>query len=215
MTTEAAESAHHSPLKRQQSEAREDSGREKRAASDGKPGEGSRDLVLRILCPGKRTGSIIGKGGSIIKSIRDDTNAKIKIAEAVSGVDERIVIVSGPEDPNSDWTPAQEALIRVINQISDVSATANDMKVDVDDSDIGVEESKSPGPVTARILIQSTQIGCILGKGGSIITNMRNESGSNIRVMPKDQIPGCALPSDELVQVKFTFTPFYPVFNPS
>jgi poly(rC)-binding protein 2/3/4 len=41
----------------------------------------------------------------------------------------------------------------------------------------------------------------LLGKGGKIIEQMREETGAQIRILPKEQLPGCALPTDELVQV--------------
>lgn len=55
------------------------------------------DAVYRILCPAQKIGSVIGKGGSIIKTLRQDSGAKIKIADAIPGVEERVIIISGPE----------------------------------------------------------------------------------------------------------------------
>ena len=57
--------------------------------------------------------------------------------------------------------------------------------------------------MTARLLISSNQIGCLLGKGGSIIAEMRKSSRANIRIWGKDQIPNCALEDEEVVQVCF------------
>lgn len=57
------------------------------------------------------------------------------------------------------------------------------------------------GIVTTRLLVPTNQIGCLLGKGGSIIEDMRRATRANIRILPKDTLPRCALESDELVQV--------------
>lgn len=57
----------------------------------------------------------------------------------------------------------------------------------------------------ARILVSSNQIGCLLGKGGSIITEMRKLSGAHIRILGKDQVPKCASEDEEVVQV-FVFS---------
>jgi len=54
------------------------------------------DAVFRILCPSQRIGSVIGKGGNIIKNLRQESGAKIKIADAILGVDERVIIISSP-----------------------------------------------------------------------------------------------------------------------
>lgn len=57
--------------------------------------------------------------------------------------------------------------------------------------------------VTARLLVSSSQIGCLLGKGGSIIAEMRKLSRAHIRILGKDQIPKCASEDEEVVQVCF------------
>lgn len=55
--------------------------------------------------------------------------------------------------------------------------------------------------VMARLLVSSNQIGCLLGKGGAIIAEMRKLSRAHIRILGKDQIPKCALEDEEVVQV--------------
>ena len=55
------------------------------------------ELVFRLLCPSDKIGSVIGKGGSIIYNLRKETGARIKIANAVPGSDERVIIVSAFE----------------------------------------------------------------------------------------------------------------------
>ena len=58
---------------------------------------GENELVFRLLCPSDKIGSVIGKGGSIIHNLRKETGARIKIADAVPGSDERVIIVSALE----------------------------------------------------------------------------------------------------------------------
>lgn len=55
--------------------------------------------------------------------------------------------------------------------------------------------------VIARLLVSSNQIGCLLGKGGAIIAEMRKLTGAHIRIVGKDQIPKCASENEEVVQV--------------
>ena len=43
---------------------------------------GMPETVFRLLVPGKRVGSLIGKGGSIIKQMREETGARITVADA-------------------------------------------------------------------------------------------------------------------------------------
>jgi len=54
----------------------------------------------------------------------------------------------------------------------------------------------------ARFLVSSNQIGCLLGKGGSIITEMRKKSGAHIRILGKDKVPKCASEDEEVIQVQ-------------
>eukprot|EP00897_Mesotaenium_endlicherianum_P003561 jgi/Mesen1/3232/ME000187S02395 len=162
-------------------------GREKRPNSGQGP-EGM-EVIYRLLCPASKTGSVIGKAGSIIKQMRDESGARIKIADAVPGVDERVVIISAEDDPERAWSSAQDGLMRVHARLVELQ--------------LSPEDSTMPAgvPMSARLLVPSNQIGCLLGKGGSIIQQMRDETGAQIRVLGQDQVPGCALPSDELLQV--------------
>ena len=53
-------------------------------------------LTIRMIMSGKEVGSIIGKGGEIINSIREESGAKIHISDG--SVPERIVTVTGSTD---------------------------------------------------------------------------------------------------------------------
>ena len=293
--------------------------------------------VFRILCPGGKTGSVIGKGGSIIQSIRRDTGAMVRIEDAVIGCDERVVSISakeegfkpqkfrgpgnyrkgmcgkvlarekdvvvgaddgkditaggggggddkvvhgkdvvgeevgkdvhgkdvveeeerkvvhgnvvvgeeeskvvgkeegklgvgeeqeqekveylsdtdeenqehvvhnGEDDAGKDHTedghekeelnaystgiaPVQEALLRVHLRI-----------MEVESSNLEENVEQHGGEVCTRLLVPTTQVGCLLGKRGKIISQIRQDSRAQIRVLPRNQIPLCALPTDELV----------------
>ena len=47
-----------------------------------------------------------------------------------------------------------------------------------------------------------------MGKGGKIIQQMRDESKAQIRILPRDQNPKCADPTDEILQVLGIVTSF-------
>lgn len=66
----------------------------------------------------------------------------------------------------------------------------------------GLDLSSSKGsPVFARLAVPSNQVGCLLGKGGAIVSEMRKTTGAYIRIIGNDQAPKCASPNDEIVQV--------------
>ncbi|KAL9157757.1 hypothetical protein ABFS82_08G024600 [Erythranthe guttata] len=176
-----------------------DSGGNKRRNSGGDKDQfsiGSDDTVYRYLCPGKKIGSIIGRGGEIVKQLRVDTKSKIRIGESVPGCEERVVTIYSASEETNDFEssdgricPAQDALFKVHDRI-----VADDTAVEDD-----LEEVHQ---VTVRLLVPSDQIGwCIIGKGGQIVQNIRGETGAQVRIVKDDHLPTCALSSDELVQI--------------
>lgn len=62
---------------------------------------------------------------------------------------------------------------------------------------------KKEGPAMCRLIVSANQVGCVLGKGGSIIAEMRKLSGAFIVVLSKDKIPRGVPEHDEVVQVCF------------
>ncbi|KAM1009650.1 hypothetical protein FF1_045063 [Malus domestica] len=159
------------------------------------------DTVYRYLCPVKKIGSIIGRGGEIVKQLRVDTKSKIRIGETVPGSEERVVTIysasdetNGFEDGGTYVAPAQDALFKVHDRVI-AEDTHNNIDEEADGSGGGGHH------VTARLLVPSDQIGCIIGKGGQIVQNIRSETGAQIRILKEDHLPSCALNSDELVQI--------------
>ncbi|KAG5527572.1 hypothetical protein RHGRI_028472 [Rhododendron griersonianum] len=156
---------------------------------------GSEDTVYRYLCPGKKIGSVLGRGGEIVKQLRLDSKSKIRIGETVRGCEERVVTIYSSsdktnvlDDSESRVCPAQDALFRVHDRV-----VADDLDAE--------EDSEATPRVTARLLVPSDQIGCIIGKGGQIVQDIRSDTGAQIRIMKDDHLPLCALNSDELVQI--------------
>uniref|UniRef100_A0A3B5XYM5 K Homology domain-containing protein n=1 Tax=Triticum aestivum TaxID=4565 RepID=A0A3B5XYM5_WHEAT len=137
------------------------------------------ETVYRILCPGKKIGGVLGRGGHVVKALRDETKAKIRVADSI------------PENMKPHCF-AQDALLKIHDKIA----------ADEDSNDgVTCENSETAGDVTSRILVPGNQVGCLLGKGGSIIQQLRNDTGAGIRVLPSENLPQCALKSDELVQI--------------
>lgn len=180
---------------RYEDEAPQHNGRQRRR-TDSDSTTASAETEYRILCPASKIGSLIGKGGSIIKALRQECRSKIKVEDPIPGSDERVIyICSSSKDSRHDHDsemqtlcPAQEALFRVHSRIVDIGASDDD-------------DDEPPRPVTARLLVPNVQIGCVLGKGGKIIEQMRREIGAQIRVLPKEQIPAWVSSTDEMVQL--------------
>lgn len=64
--------------------------------------------------------------------------------------------------------------------------------------------------ITTRFLVSRSRIGCIIGKGGAIIKEMRSTSRANIRIFSDENIPKVASEDDEMIQVnEFSPSLFY------
>ena len=68
-------------------------------------------------------------------------------------------------------------------------------------AELQMDKDKDNKSFMIRLLVPSSQIGCLLGKGGSIVSEMRKATKANIRISPKDEHSKCAEENDELVQV--------------
>ncbi|XVF86209.1 hypothetical protein PTKIN_Ptkin18bG0021800 [Pterospermum kingtungense] len=147
------------------------------------------EVVFKLLCQADKVGSLIGKGGSVIRALQGETGALIKIADTSLDLDERIVVISAREHAEQRYSPAQDAIIRVHSRIAE----------------IGFEPGSA---VVACLLVHSQQIGYLLGKGGHIVTEMRRATGASIRVFSKEQLTKCAgSQNDEVVQAATSGNP--------
>ncbi|XP_062012711.1 KH domain-containing protein At4g18375-like [Rosa rugosa] len=138
----------------------------------------SEELVVRLLCPSDKIGRVIGKGGGTIKSIRQTSGARVEVDDTKDDRDECIITVTATESPDDMKSMAVEAVLLLQGKINDE---------DVDN-------------VSIRLLVPSKVIGCIIGKNGSIINEIRKRTKADIRISKADK-PKCADANDELVEV--------------
>nr|VDD21754.1 unnamed protein product [Brassica oleracea] len=158
--------------------------------------------TYRVLCHDAKAGGVIGKSGSIIKSIRQHTGAWINVHELVPGDAERIIEISDnrrrdPDGRMPSFSPAQEALFSVHDRIleSEPQFGAED------EEDYGGVRAGG-GRVVTRLVVSKLHVGCLLGKGGKIIEQMRIETKTHIRILPREtNLPRCVSLSEEIVQI--------------
>ncbi|XP_076894515.1 KH domain-containing protein HEN4-like [Bidens hawaiensis] len=154
-------------------------------SSDGDTCPPQQEIVFRMLCSSDRVGSVIGKSGSIIQALQNESGANISFSGPVAGCDERVITITSKETLESRNSAAQNAAILVYSRI---------------------ETSSSSGVVaSARLLISQNQMGCLLGKGGSIIADMRKVTGAVIKIVGDHQVPKCALETDQVVLITGEF----------
>lgn len=65
-----------------------------------------------------QVGSVIGKAGSIVKQIRDETGARIRVVEGVPNCDERVIVISARNDPARHTNAAQVSVNVDVNLVT-------------------------------------------------------------------------------------------------
>lgn len=172
-----------------------------------------------ILCPDIKAGSVIGKSGLIIKSLRQETGAWINVHPMLQGDDERIIETGDnrrrePDGRPPQYSPAQEALLMIHERILDAefefggSSGGGYAGTEEDMDDYGGSWDRGGGGgggtrVTTKLVVPRMHVGCLMGKGGKIIEQMRMETKTHIRILPRDQsMPQCVTMSEEIVQVR-------------
>ncbi|KAK8951242.1 KH domain-containing protein [Platanthera zijinensis] len=176
-------------------------GKNQRRRSGNSENFGDGELVFyRILCPDSVIGSVIGKGGKVINSIRQETHAKIKVVDPFPGAQKRVIniycFVKDKEQVDADdeitepLCPAQDALLRVHTAIANALSNTEDADEDVNEE--------------VELLVPTSQASNIIGKSGSIIKKLRAKTKANIKINPKDPnnaAHSCALSFDNFLQI--------------
>ena len=129
------------------------------------------DEEVRILIPSKVAGAIIGKGGQNITKLRSQYKASITVPDCPGP--ERMLTLSSDLDT-------------VCNIVSDVvpNLEENGGRINGDELDL-------------RMMIHQSQAGCVIGKGGSKIKEIRDKTGARIKIFSN-----CAPQStDRVIQI--------------
>lgn len=166
--------------------------------------DANKPVVYRIICPDTVIGSVIGKGGKVINTIRQETRARVKVMDPYLGSDKRVITISSP-GLDRDLTgvdelsagldvicPAQEAVIKVHEAIVDALANARE------------NEKRNSGREEVSLLVPASQAAGVIGKGGSTIKRVRSSTRAAIKVSPKDPADAthsCALEFDNFLHV--------------
>ncbi|XP_031616486.1 poly(rC)-binding protein 2 [Contarinia nasturtii] len=124
--------------------------------------------TIRLLIPSRFAGGIIGKGGQNIKRLRQEFNANINVEDCPGP--ERTVNISAPELNNA---------LKVIEDILHNNFGEADSEIDL------------------RLLIHQSLAGCVIGKGGGKIKEIRDKVGCRILKVFSNM---CPQSSDRVVQ---------------
>ncbi|XP_011045039.1 PREDICTED: poly(rC)-binding protein 1-like [Populus euphratica] len=151
------------------------------------------DNVFRLIVPVSKVGSIIGRKGELVKKMCDETRARIRILEGPLGITDRIVLISGKEEPEAPLSPAMDAVLRVFRRVSGLSPGEGD--------NTGSAAAAGSAFCSIRLLVASAQAINLIGKQGSIIKSIQENTGVVVRVMAEDDIPSYATSDERIVEI--------------
>ena len=131
-------------------------------------GGGGPELYLKLLIPGFVTGHVIGRGGETIAELRRTSGAYVKMSknnEFFPGTQDRVGLISGPRDAIAD-------VVQLLNK-----------KIKERLEEVGERDGERYRSI--KIVVPSSTVGMIIGKGGETVAEMRQRSGSAILMQKK------------------------------
>lgn len=140
-------------------------------------------INLRILVSAKEAGCLIGQNGSVINSIREETQTRAGISKLNPGSQERILTISGSLDNVAD------ALSRFCRLLADSPAN-NQFAYSFFPLKRLLQSPIEPGESSLlRLIIPNSQMGTLIGARGARIKKI--QSGFNVLVIASNSfLPG-------------------------
>ncbi|XP_072338034.1 poly(rC)-binding protein 3 isoform X16 [Scyliorhinus torazame] len=171
-------------------------------------------VTLRLVVPASQCGSLIGKGGSKIKEIRESTGAQVQVAgDMLPNSTERAVTISGMPDAiiqcvkqicvvmledaclvsaeykaalaSTLWRSPQ--LTHPSSQLKEPAWRPESLRGKMEIKNCNEESGTwgldaNPPASTHELTIPNDLIGCIIGRQGSKINEIRQMSGAQIKI---------------------------------
>ncbi|CAI0438790.1 unnamed protein product [Linum tenue] len=148
--------------------------------------------VFRLIVPVLKVGSIIGRKGELIKKMCEETRARVRILEGPLSTPDRIVLITGKEEPAAPLSPAMDAVLRVCKRVNGPSSGEGD----------NTNAAAAGAAICSiKLLVASSQAINLIGKQGSIIRSIQESSGAAVRVLAEDQSPSYAASEERLVEI--------------
>lgn len=149
------------------------------------------DNVFRLIVPVLKVGSIIGRKGELIKKVCEETRARIRILEGPIGTSDRIVLISGKEEPDTEISPAMAAVLRVFKRVNGIP-----------EGEADGSGPASAGLCSVRLLVAASQAINLIGKQGSLIKSIQESSGASVRVLSGDELPFYVTSEERIVEIQ-------------
>ncbi|XP_022665663.1 RNA-binding protein Nova-2-like [Varroa jacobsoni] len=144
----------------------------------GGSGTGAGTYHFKILVPSVAAGAIIGKGGETIAALQKECGARVKMSKSndfYPGTSERVCLITG----------SVEGIMRIHNFVMDKIKEKPDpnarIAIDFDHKQTAEREKQ------VKILVPNSTAGMIIGKGGSYIKQIKEESGAYVQLSQKSR----------------------------
>ncbi|CAD5209651.1 unnamed protein product [Bursaphelenchus xylophilus] len=131
---------------------------------------------LRLLIPTKCAGAVIGRGGEYIKQIREKFDASLTVPDR--NTPERVFTIIVGQD-------------RLVECVSEVLQRLSELQE---------LQTKKTNEIEIKMLVHQSHAGAIIGRGGSKIKELREQTESNIKVFQEC----CPMSTDRVVQITAT-----------
>ncbi|KAL2905892.1 RNA-binding KH domain-containing protein RCF3 [Bienertia sinuspersici] len=138
------------------------------------------EVVFKLLCPCIAVGAVLGFRGRRVKALEEETGAFIQVSAPEAGYKERVITVKAFEIRKSDHSPAQDALVRVFNELMASGEVEN---------------------LSARLLIHPSQSDCNIVSGNSIISSIAKATGATLRILEQSCTHAGASIDDRVIQI--------------
>lgn len=156
-------------------------------------------VTVKILIPSAASGLMIGRGGAHIKSLSDESGARVRLSPKEAGVltMERVMTITGPAEACTKCISLvvgkllEDATVGTYHNMSTSYTRALpifQMSNGYEGSGGGIAGSETvSASTTITMAIPDSVIGNVLGKKGAGITEIQALSGAKVKISPRGE----------------------------
>lgn len=140
------------------------------------------DFPLRILVQSNMVGAIIGRSGSTIKQITQESKARIDVhREESSEQQEKVITINGNSESCS--LACSKILEIILNELNQMANTQNDISNNSDSQQSAKQdEDYSKTVMQLKILAHNNLIGRLIGRNGATIKRIMEYTSTKINI---------------------------------
>jgi len=153
----------------------------------GKTADGATISYLKMLIPERETGNVIGKSGTVLKKICEESGARVRISamdEIIPGTRERIATISGSL---ASILCAQHMITAALYDARAERANRDMASTEMGGSGMATDDTKSESR-QLKLLFPHISCGVVMGRGGSFIKELMQTTGATVKVSQPEEI---------------------------